>query len=93
MKAVVTCEENGIRFFISAESFCATDIPERAREYRDLTDAALAAARENQDPAWQTQIWEPAYLLANGKLASPVETEKMERLDAMHAAAEKEVAP
>jgi hypothetical protein len=66
VKAVVTCTENGIRFFL-AENRHATDIVDRAHGFRDGTDAALAAGQERKDSrAWQTQKWEPAFLLANG---------------------------
>jgi hypothetical protein len=67
MTAVVTCVENGIRFYLTSERR-ATDIPNRAHSYRDGTDAALAAGRERVDPAWRTQKWEPAFLLSDGTL-------------------------
>lgn len=74
MKAVVTCTENGVRFFLGvsqlpAGTMVATDMPERAHTFRDLTDAALTAAMERKHPAWKTQEWEPAYLFDDGRIA------------------------
>jgi hypothetical protein len=56
VKAVVTCELRGTRFFIS-ESGCATDIPERAKTFRELAGANLhAIAQKGQ---WHGEFdWE-----------------------------------
>jgi hypothetical protein len=64
-KAIVTCTDNGIRFYLT-DGRLATDIPGRACAFRDGTDAALAAIQERREPAWQTQDWEPAFLMSDG---------------------------
>lgn len=75
MKAIVTCEKNGIRFYLTDENY-ASDIRGRAKEFRDLTDAALAARKEldslvNGHPVWESFKWEPAYMMDNGNIAFP----------------------
>ena len=55
-QCVLTCVDRGTRFYISV-SGCATDIPARAKRYRDSTTAALAAIEENNDPAWGHFGW------------------------------------
>ena len=68
-KPVLSCLLNGTRFFVS-ESGTATDIPNRAKVYRDLTDAAFVALRENDDPSWGRMKWAPGHL-CNGVFVCP----------------------
>lgn len=65
MKAVVVAVLNDTLFYLTPESY-ASDRPERAREFRDLTDAALQAAKERRDAAWGNDLakrWSPAYVV------------------------------
>lgn len=50
---VVTCEHNGVRFFIAdSPGNPATDILDRARRFRDFTDGELFAQVERRVDAW-----------------------------------------
>ena len=72
MRAVVTLRLNGTRFYLSP-ALLPTDIQDRAKTYRDLSDAELSAARENSDDTWGelTGMWHAAYILADGSLSIP----------------------
>lgn len=75
MQAIVTCTQNGVRFYLTSDNM-ASDIQERAASFCDLTAAAIVAGRERGDySAWQGRMpWEPAYLLANGAIVPAEES-------------------
>jgi hypothetical protein len=78
MKAVITCKARngyyyGCRFYLTEEGY-ATDIKARAAEYRDITDADIAAAKACKEKAWKESYlnqWHGAYILADGSIADP----------------------
>lgn len=63
---------NGTLFYLTAEGY-ASDRPERARMFRDLTDAALEAVKQNRDRTWGELrgLWTPANRVG-GVVVSPV---------------------
>jgi len=70
MNAVVTCQINGTRFFLTDDGL-ATDIPARAATFRDQTDAQTTAIIETTQAAWEGFDWVGAYILANGVVCEP----------------------
>jgi len=64
---VVVATTENTTFYLTPESL-ASDIVHRAAHYRDGTDAALAALKASQDPAWGriASLWRPAALTSAG---------------------------
>jgi len=69
MKAIVTTEKNGTRFFLTASGM-ATDKPEQAYGCIYSCDAQRIADNANSEPQWQRWgfRWEVAYMLHNGEI-------------------------
>lgn len=70
MQAIVFADLNDTRFYLTSESL-ASDISERASTFRDLTDAALRAIKENTEGWLRGATWQPAYRMSNGTIVPP----------------------
>ena len=66
MEAIATCVLLTTRFYITPEGWY-TDRPERARVYRDKSDAEIAAAKENAKEASAAR-WYGTYRMSDGTI-------------------------
>ncbi len=65
--AVCTCEKNGTRFFLTADGY-ASDIPQRAKIFRDGSDAHFTGIRISCLPEWKGFDWHGRYMTNNYKI-------------------------
>lgn len=64
-QAIVSCVVNSTRFYLT-DMHLASDIPERAKRFRDGTDANLTAIAERTSADWGGRFdWQAGHLVGN----------------------------